>query len=857
MRKVQRLYEGFQPENYKLYIDPDRESLTARGKIVITGVKKGRPSQRITFHQHGLKITSAKITKHDKKGDTEIAVSRISNQNTLDEVRLHSDSLLYGGRYTITMEYEGKITNTPHGIYPCNYKVDGKDKALIATDLESHHAREVMPCIDEPEAKATFELTVVSPLGETILSNTLPKSQSEKDGKLVTSFEKTPKMSTYLLCFVYGDLQHKETKTKEGISVKLWATKAHSAASLDFGLDVAKKGIEFFNNYYGVAYPLTKCDFVALPDFAAAAMENWGLITFRESCLLAEPSTSSQSSREFNATVITHELSHQWFGDLVTMKWWNDLWLNESFANVMEYVCADDIFPEWHYWDTFTAQEGLAAIRRDAITGVQAIKTEVRHPDEIGTLFDPSIVYAKGGRLLNMLMHYIGTDDFRKGLKLYFEKHAYGNTTGDDLWAALSEASRKDIAGLMNPWLEQSGFPVLHVKQEGRDLVLRQEHFQLEAGKIDKSRIWPIALLSNSDEVPALMDKAELRLKLKNDAFVRINQGAVGHYVIHYENPQHAAYIAELIGQNKLSEAERLMVLNDSAMLAKAGIQPFSSTLGLLKHYRNEQSETVWGIMSSILADSRRFIDTEPSLEDEIKSFTCELIKAEYERLGFEEKHDESPQDTKQRATIIALGVYGNHAEITRKTLALFDAYKDDPDVVPSELRSVIFGAAVRNDIPGAVDFLLQLDEQTSNVDLKDDILAALTTTLSTSVGQRLLDRITDSKKVRHHDVYAWFVYLLRNRYTQLQSWEWMKKNWAWIEKIFSGDSSFDYYPRAAAIAFNKPELIEEYKKFFTPLRNIPALSRNIDMGVEELESRLNWLQRDAKAVREFFRANQ
>ncbi len=857
MRKVQRLYEGFQPDNYVITIDPDRDSRTIRGKVTLTGQKKGRPSQRITLHQNGLKITEATVQRHDKKGDQEIAISRIAHQNSLNEVRLHSESLMYAGKYTVTVEYEGKITDTTHGVYPCNYKIDGQDRALIATDLESHNAREVFPCIDEPEAKATFELTLYSPLNEIALSNTPVKAQKEQDGKLLTAFEKTPRMSTYLLCFVYGDMQCKETATKDGVSVKVWSTKAHSEASLDFGLDVAKRGIEFFNDYYSVDYPLPKCDLVALPDFSAGAMENWGLITFRETCLLAEPSTSSQSSREVVATVITHELSHQWFGDLVTMKWWDDLWLNESFANVMEYLAADKLFPEWHCWNTFTAQEGLSSLRRDSIAGVQSVKTEVRHPDEIGTLFDPSIVYAKGGRLLNMLMHYVGTDDFRKGLKLYFEKHAYSNTTGDDLWAALGSASNKDIAGLMNPWLDKSGFPVIHVEQNATRLVLRQEHFQLDPSKIDGSRVWPVPLLADSPELPTLLDKLELEITLKSNEFVRLNQGAVGHYIVHYANPEHAAYVASLVDNGKLSEVERLMTLSDSSMLAKAGIQSFAATLELLRRYKNECSETVWGIIAGILSDCRRFIDAEPDLEKAIKKLILKLIESEYQRLGFEEKHNEPSQDTKQRATILAFGIYAGHKAITRQALALFVAYKDDPDVVPSELRSVVLGAAVRNNQAGAVDYLLELDEKTSNVDLKDDILAALTSTHSVDEARKMLSRLTDSKKVRQHEVYTWFIYLLRNRYTQKETWQWMRQNWSWIEKTFSTDKSFDYFPRAAAIAFNTRKLVDEYKDFFLPLRHLPALTRNVDMGIEELESRIAWLERDNKAVLDFFRANQ
>lgn len=853
-KKVSHLVQGFVPEHYDVFIDPDRETRKVQGQVTLTGQKVGRPSQRITLHQHGLKILSAKITRHDKKGDQDMPVSRINHHGSLDEVRLHSSSMLYPGKYSVTLTYSGQIDDTLHGIYLCNYELDGKRKALVATDLESHHAREVLPCIDEPAAKATFKLTLASPLHETALSNTPAQSQIEKDGKLHTTFERTPRMSTYLFCFVYGDMHSRETKTKDGVEVRAWATKAHTPAALDFGLDAAKRGIEFFNEYYGVPYPLTKSDHVALPDFSAGAMENWGLITYREAVLLAEPTTSSQSGRETTALVVNHELSHQWFGNLVTMRWWNDLWLNESFANVMEYVATDSAFPKWQVWNTFVAQEGLAAIRRDAIAGVQAIKTEINHPDEINSIFDPSIVYAKGGRLLNMLMHYVGQEDFRKGLKLYFETHAYGNTTGDDLWVALGKASGKDVASFMNPWLERSGFPVIHVEQHGSSLSLTQSHFALDATKADPGRVWPVPLLATTDEVPTLFDTHHQQVTLQNDDFVRVNQGAVGHYVVHYSNPEHAAAIAQQVTTKQLNEAERLMLLSDSSMLARAGTQSFAASLELLKHYAKEDSEPVWDVMALVLADCRRFIDTHPALESSIKALVRKLIEAEYRRLGWEEHTGEPSQDTKLRATILALGVYSEHPAITPRALELFDAYQQDPAAVASELRGVVFVAAVRNAHSDAFNYLLDLEEKTTNVDLKQELMGSLAATHSVAQGSQLLARLRDPQKVRQHDIISWIGSLLRNRYTQELAWDWLQTNWQWAKQTLERDKSFDYLPRISASAFNTRKLMEEFKTFFGPMSDQTALKRNIAMGIEELDSRIAWLERDIPAVQAFFK---
>ncbi|HSX34006.1 MAG TPA: M1 family metallopeptidase [Candidatus Saccharimonadales bacterium] len=850
---VRRLFAGFQPSNYQLRLEPDRDSKQLRGRVVVTGQKVGRPSQRLTLHQRGLQILSAQITRHDKKGDQTFEVERINHHSSYDEVRLHTASLLYAGRYTITLEFTGSIQPTMHGVYTCNFAVDGQKQQLIATQFESIHAREAFPCVDEPEAKATFDLTLVSPVGETAISNMPAKSTAEENGKLVTVFETSPRMSTYLLAFVYGNMHCKAGKTKDGVDVRVWATKAQPLAALDFPLDVAIRAIEFFNDYYGVPYPLAKCDHVALPDFSSGAMENWGLITYREIALLADPSVASHSSREYITTVVGHELSHQWFGDLVTMKWWDNLWLNESFANVMEYVVSDALYPDWHVWNTFVGQEGLSSLRRDSIAGVQPVQMAVHHPDEIDTIFDPSIVYAKGGRLLNMLRTYLGDDAFRRGLTAYFAKHRYGNTSGDDLWAALGEASGKDVAGFMNPWLTRSGFPVVQVDQEGAELQLTQQHFLLDPAKADASRLWPVPLLSSSKELPALLETAETSATLSSPDYVRLNQGAVGHYIVHYTRPEHSAAIAALVDNKQLGVAERLMLLSDSGMLARGNQQSFGETLQLLTHYQGEDSEPVWDMIALTIADSRRFVDLDDSLENSIRAFIRPLIQKQYERLGWQEVGGEAVDDTKLRASILGLGVYARHEAITKEAIAHFERYQQDASSVPTELRSITFAAAIRSQAAGAFEYLLNLLQTTHNADLQQEALLALCLTEDNQQIDQLLARLKDSKRVRQQDLIYWFLGLLRNRQARTQMWQWLRSNWQWIADQFHGDTHYSEFPRYFASCLSTRQLQAEYHAFFADKQDQPALARNIAVGEEEIANRVDWLERDLTAVQGFF----
>ncbi len=850
---VTRLYKQFQPESYDIRWEIDEAAMRFHGHVTIQGKKVGRPSQRLTFHANGLKITGATVTSHSKKGDQELSLKRINLQKSMHEVRLHTEGIAHSGAYTVEMDFEAPITDAMTGIYPC-YFTDGKlDKKLFATQFESHHAREAFPCIDEPEAKATFAVTLVTALGIEILGNAPIATQTSANKRLITTFETSPRMSPYLLAFVIGDLHKKSITTKSGVQVNTWAPTNQPVASLDFALDIAKRSIEYFEDYFGVPYPLPKADHVALPDFSSGAMENWGLITYRERVLLAYPGETAQSTFEQVALVIAHETSHQWFGNLVTMRWWDDLWLNESFANMMEYQAVDSMFPEWRVWDSFVANEGLSAFRRDAIAGVQPVHIDVHHPDEISSLFDPSIVYAKGGRLLYMLKNYIGEAAFRKGLSAYFAEHAYGNTTGDDLWAALSESSGKNIGAFMTPWLSRSGFPVVHVDQTEGSVTLTQEQFLDDRHKADPERLWPVPVFANQPSLPAEFSAKEYTGKLAAKDPLFLNMGARGHYLVDYRSNTTKAALVRAVQNKTIGEADRLMLLNGSSMLARADYQSYGETLELLAAYTNETSEPVWDIIGLVLGEARRFIDLDDRLEKHIKSFTRTFIQLEYKRLGWVEHKNESSADQKLRSLIIGLGLYAEDDAICAHARELFAGFKDKQTALPPELRASIMALPVKEADSAAITFLLDLHDTTQNSELKSDACDALTATHDVKLAARLLERLKDAKLVKPQDVDRWLVYLLRNRHTRATAWQWLVDNWQWLEDTFKNDKSYDYLPRYAASCVSTPEYAQKFHDLFDSKIDQPLLKRNITVGSEEIANRVTWLTRDLTAVQKFF----
>jgi len=835
MQTVSRLYDQFHPHHYDIHWDltHTKSDRAVHGTVTISGTQ--HDEHAIRLHVKELDIAYVRVN------DTLIDSFSLDAAN--DEILIpHTNN----GPVTIAIEFSLKMTDAMHGLYPCYFIDDGVKQELYATQFESHHAREAFPCIDEPEAKATFSVSMTHPEHLTALSNMPVSTQEGHDKATLTTFDITPVMSTYLVAFVVGDLQRATKTTEGGVEVNVYATKVHRAKALQFALDHAARTIDFFDDYFGVPYPLPKSDHVALPDFASGAMENWGLVTYREIALLADPKTISVSGKQYIAEVVSHELSHQWFGNLVTMKWWDNLWLNESFASVMEYLAPAALYPEWNSWFDFTTNEGVIALRRDCIDGVQPVEVAVNHPDEIRSLFDGAIVYAKGGRLLHMMQSWIGEDAFRAGLKAYFTKHQYANTTGDDLWNALSETSHKDVAGLMHTWITQSGYPVIHASLDGDELVLSQEQFFVGPHQ-PSEKLWPVPLRTNLHDLPELLDTRELRVPFSRNDTLYINSDNTGHFIVHYDETLRHRIISDLAG-GKLTDIQRAQFLHEQLMLARGGYMSSSSLLELLALYSEESNEKVWDIMTLAIAELKKFIERDEPAEKKLRAFVGQLASKEYQRLGLDAKEGESEDDTKLRSTIVGCMVYSEDmaviAELRRR-------YEESPlDELDPELRSLMISSLVRNsDDDALIDHLLQAYRTASSSDLKNDITSGLSATKRVEVISRLLPLLKDENTIRRQDVVHWYVALLGNKYGRVVTWQWLRDEWSWIETAYEGDKSYDYFPRYAASLLTTREQLDEYRTFFVPQRANAALTRTIDMGLLDLEGRIDLLERDAPAV--------
>ena len=829
MTKVPRLLDTFTPNHYNLTLDLTRaEEKEFSGTVIISG---NSISESISLHSKGLTIQSATID--NQPADVSFG--------EFDELRL-SQPGLKDGNHIVCIIFSGTITDAMHGLYPCYFTHDGVKKQLFATQFESHHAREVFPCVDEPAAKAEYDLTLVTRTGITVLGNMPIKSEEENGDFLTTAFEKTPQMSSYLLAFVIGELHKKTARTKSGVEVNVWATPAQNENTLDFALDIATRSIDFYDEYFGVKYPLPKSDHVALPDFSSGAMENWGLITYRESCLLADPELTPESSRRFIATVIAHELSHQWFGNLVTMQWWNDLWLNESFANMMEYVAIDALHPEWRIWEDFATNEVTAALRRDSLDGVQSVQADVNHPDEISTLFDPAIVYAKGGRLLVMVRKLIGEEAFRAGLKSYFEKFAYKNTVGNDLWQELESASGQPIVNLMNAWISQPGLPIISVSSSHNTAILSQERFFIGEHQ-PSDALWPIPLFANQPLDVKILNQKGTTVSIEKP--LQLNCGLSAHFITKYDESTREYLLKNI---TELPTLDKICILQDATILARAGFENSASLLPLALSLKTETNEKVFGMAAGSLTELRKFVDDNDAARDSLKRISGEFARATFEELGWDEKDGESDDDRERRTTALSLMMYSEDEEVLNEAKTRFDNNKLED--LPTEIRALIISTNVRHfETPEMIENLFAAYKNTPSNDLQNDIAIGLTSTKNPETAEKILANIKDSNIIRPQDASRWFVYLIRTRESRQIAWNWLKENWTWVEDTFGEDKSYDDFIRYAATALLTPNELDDFRQFFEPMENIPALARTIKLGITEISARAELIERDKADV--------
>src|SRR6266436_3034106 len=571
----------------------------------------------------------------------------------------------------LEIEFNSKVSDNFTGFYKASYG----EGYILTTHLKAVQARKVFPCLDHPAFKAVFKVSIQTDANLSVISNMPIESETKEGSKKTVTFKKTPKMSTYLLYLGVGKFVQEKGRHGGTELFAAYADRPTAKINTGFSFEATNRVLDYYESYFGIPFQLPKLHNVAVPEFAYGAMENWGAITYREILLHVDKDTSVRAKKSV-AHVIAHEIAHMWFGDLVTMKWWDDLWLNESFATFMDYKSTNQAYPEWKVWQDFVRTSTSGAMGRDSLTKTHPIMAKVHDPEEIEELFD-EISYGKGASILRMIEAYIGSENFKKGVGVYLQKFRYSNASGHDLWSSLQEASGAEVSRIMEGWISQEGFPVVKASLAGTRLVLEQERFLLTGGT--SKQTWPIPVTMNVDgkTQSLLLDKkkAEVNLPAATRS-LKVNVDQTGFYVVQYDGKE----LQDLVWKGRLSPLDRWGLINDAKAFLLSGLMPFKEYLNLIEKYDKEEEY----LPAIEVSDQLSFLyQIAPSrLVETSRRFHSAGLKA------FESKNDDNSTTLKG---IIA-------ARLTR----LDDAYakmtgskfKDLANVEPDMKRSVVMGYA-------------------------------------------------------------------------------------------------------------------------------------------------------------------
>ncbi len=707
------------------------------------------------------------------------------------------------GEIEIHIDFQGKITDSLSGIYRSKYQVGEKTGQIITTQCEAPYARRIFPCFDEPDKKATFNLSVKINENLTAISNMPIKSESKQDNLKKIEFKITPKMPTYLFYlgigqFEYVEDNHKNTKLRV-------ITTPGKKENGRFALDLAKKYLDYFENYSEIPYPLEKLDLIAIPDFASGAMENWGAMTFREMILLVDDETSAKIKKRI-AEVIAHEIWHQWSGNLVTMKWWNDLWLNESFANYMAYKAVDHFNPEWKIWEDYLYGETSRGLFKDSLKSTHPIEVEVNSPQEIEEIFD-EISYAKGGCVLRMLEAFVGEEKFRLGVSSYLKKYSYSNAEAHDLWNSIAETTNDhSIKQMMKSWISQPGYPLLELSIVKDKIKIKQARCNSS-----KNQIWPIPISIASEGIcyNKILRKREETFDISPKK-IKLNHEQYGFYRTKYpDNLQKS--LGDLIKTKSLSVADRWGLNNDFWMLCTIGDKRVKEYFEFIENYVDEDNHIILGEIFSSIRKLDRLLTENKFWEKEKKKIVNKFLptyKNILDKVEIEPRLEESMEETLQRSIALNFCIFASDKEVTSESLARY-ARKE----VPMNIADSVYYAVALNG--NEDDFNKMLNEYKSEKDIerKTKLLVALYHFNQNELIKKALD-FSISENVRMQDLRYIFGSVIGNPNMPDLMKKWFESNYNNLIKYQSAHFIFESILEAYILSQRTEKAKNECAKF-------------------------------------------
>nr|CAB3264421.1 puromycin-sensitive aminopeptidase-like [Phallusia mammillata] len=862
-----RLPTNVTPLNYNLWLKPCLSSFVFDGKQAVK-VKVSSATPKIVLNCVDISISSASFVS---EGGQEIKSNSIDYEVDQEKVTVQFPNDLPIGDGVLNMSFKGELNNKMKGFYRSKYVgTNGEEKYAAVTQFEATDARRCFPCWDEPALKASFDTTLVVPKELVALSNmnvVAEDEYSEDNTKKVLKYAQTPIMSTYLLAFVVGEFDFVEGQTPDGIKVRVYTPVGKSAQGT-FALEVAVKVLPFYENYFGIKYPLAKMDLIAVADFCAGAMENWGLVTYRETALLIDDKSSSAHTRQWVALVVCHELAHQWFGNLVTMEWWTHLWLNEGFASFMEYLATDHCHPKFDIWTQFITHDLVRAMDLDALDNSHPIEIPVGHPDEVDEIFD-IISYSKGASVIRMLHNWIGDSSFQKGMNLYLNKHAYKNAFTEDLWESLGEASGKPVEKVMSTWTSKMGYPVLDVKCKARTdnsvtLQISQSKFRANNTKgttDDSAPIWSIPVAFSTSTSPLevaksiLMEDQSVEVTIDNvprDGWVKVNPGLYGFYRVRYSADLLTSLISAVKDQS-LPARDRLGLQGDLFALASSGVAPTTDFLQALAAYENETNYTVWNDVSAKVSTLNTLLWNDDQTHENFKKFTRKLFQRIADNLGWDPKDGEGHLDSMLRSLVIGkMGGCGCDKTVSEANNRL-GIHVDNTRPLNADLRSSVYGTVLSHGGGQDLETLLKLHQTTDLHEERNRIEKSLGHVKDPELIKKVLD-FSMSERVRSNDrVFVIGSMATCNKTGRNMTWEFTKATWDKLHDMYKGMFLISRLVKQTTENFATDEMAKEVEEFFSK-NPAEAAERTVQQSIEQIKQKSDWWKRDGQNISDWLK---
>ena len=820
------------PINYKLTFEPDLKKFTFDGLESIS-INCKKSVNIITMNCAELKIKSC-IVKSGKK----IIKSTPKINEKTEELQIKLGEKIRG-LCTVDLEFKGILNDRLLGFYRSKYQQNGKTKYLATTQFEAADARRAFPCWDEPEAKATFEISIIADNKFTAISNMPIKTKKKIGNKITYNFQKTPLVSTYLIYLGVGEFEYLTGKAGK-IQIRVVTTKGNTSKG-KFSLELGKKLLTSYEKYFGIKFPLPKLDLIAVPDFAAGAMENWGAITFRETILLYDPKTSSTRTKQFIAEVISHEIAHMWFGNLVTMKWWNDLWLNESFATFMATKFVDKFYPEWDLWNQFVEDAMNVAMGLDSLKTTHPIDVKVNSPAEIREIFD-AISYDKGGCVLRMLENYVGEPNFQKGLKKYLSDFKYKNAKGQDLWDAIGKASGMPVTAMINTWLKQPGFPLVEINQDGNNLKIKQKRYLLESDKKFSKGLWsiPLSLGLEKETSKTLFSKKSMSVKLpKNTIGFVANYGRKGFYRVKYDEGI-LLDLKMLVDTKRIPPIDRWAIQNDLFSLCVSGDEKVRNYLDFSDAYFDEDSYLASVNVAHNLA-SLYFRTFDEKFVEEIRSYAINYFRKILSNLGWEPQKSDKHTDALLRTFTISVLGKMNDDTVTDDAIRKYQKFLKSPSSLSPDLIETICSIAAWNGNSKTFAELKKLYTNAKTMEEKLRFLGAMCGFQDTKLLIKTLN-FSQTSEVRSQNMQLPIMKIAGNPYGEKVLWPWLKKNWKNInKKVGHGNPLFNRI--VASIAGVADDSMEKEIKVFFKNNPTPGTERTQSQTLERIRINSKFLR--------------